>query len=176
MLRFEFADDTGHKDYARASELYRMSFPPHEQREQSSQDKIMADAEYRFVLIYDEDVFVGLILYWETPRFIYVEHFCIVPDMRNKGYGREALSFVGGKRKTVILEIDPPTDDISVRRKGFYERCGYADNRVEHVHPPYRRGDGGHALSVMSYPRPLSDEEYVEFQTYLHERVMKRAF
>ena len=36
----------------------------------------------------------------------------------------------GGKDKTddtVILEIDPPTDPVSIRRKGFYERCGYRD-------------------------------------------------
>lgn len=33
--------------------------------------------------------------------------------------------WVGERKKTVILEIDPPNDEVSVRRKAFYERAGY---------------------------------------------------
>ena len=28
----------------------------------------------------------------------------------------------------MILEIDPPVDDISIRRRGFYERSGFVEN------------------------------------------------
>lgn len=45
--------------------------------------------------------------------------------MRGRGYGAQALSLLGERKKTVILEIDPPNDEVSVRRKAFYERAGY---------------------------------------------------
>ena len=71
------------------------------------------------------------------------------------------------------LEIDPPIDDISLRRKGFYERAGYRENPFTHVHPPYREGFAGHPLVVMSYPRQLEREEYDRFYQYLCSVVMK---
>ena len=65
-----------HERYADAWKLYRASFPYHEQREIASQKKILRDKGYFFDLIYDGELFVGLLLYWETDLFLYVEHFC----------------------------------------------------------------------------------------------------
>ena len=114
-----------------------------------------------------------MILWWETEEFIYIEHFCILPEMRGKKYGQKALELLGGERKTVILEIDPPIDDVSVRRKRFYERSGYQANRFAHVHPPYKKGFKGHDLVVMSSPDQLSEAEYRAFNSYLSAVVMK---
>lgn len=108
-----------------------------------------------------------MILCWETEEFIYIEHFCILPEMRGKKYGQKALELLGGERKTVILEIAPPIDDVSVRRKRFYERSGYQANRFAHVHPPYKKGFKGHDLVVMSSPDQLSEAEYRAFNSYL---------
>ena len=87
--------------------------------------------------------------------------------------GSRALELLGQRGKPVILEIDPPIDDISLRRKGFYERAGYQENPFTHVHPPYREGFAGHPLVVMSYPRQLEREEYDRFYQYLCSVVMK---
>lgn len=43
-----------------------------------------------------------------------------LPEMRGRGYGAQALSFSASAKKTVILEIDPPNDEVSVRRKAFF--------------------------------------------------------
>lgn len=75
-------------------QLYKMSFPYHEQRELLSQNKILGDDAYHFCLVYDNDIFVGLVLYWENDSFIYIEHFCIFPDMRNKQYGQKTLQLL----------------------------------------------------------------------------------
>ena len=83
---------------------------------------------------------MGLMLWWEAETFLYVEHFCILPAARNRGCGGRALAHLAEKGKTVILEIDPPVDEISLRREAFYERCGYRANIHPHVHPPYRAG------------------------------------
>lgn len=163
-----------HKDklYSQAMKLYDISFPFHEQREPSLQAAIMNRADYRFNLIYDENDMVGILLCWETETFIYVEHFCIKPEIRNKKYGQRALALLHQSGKTVVLEIDPPIDEISLHRKGFYERAGYKANRFEHVHPPYHEQCDGHRLIVMSYPQALTTAEYDDFNRYLKNTVM----
>ena len=60
--------------YLQAVELYKISFPEHEQRERLSQENILKDKAYHFDLIYDEDTFVGIILYWEIGGYFYIEH------------------------------------------------------------------------------------------------------
>lgn len=175
-MRFERVIGKDHPLYQQALELYRISFPSHEQREGASQARILDDGEYHFSLIHDGDRFAGLALYWETDSFLYLEHFCILPEMRSRGYGQKALALLGQRGKTVILEIDPPVDAISLRRKGFYERCGFAANPWPHVHPPYHRGNRGHDLVVMSSPGPITQTVYDAFRHYLNQRVMANVF
>ena len=171
-MRLERLITVEHHMYAEAMQLYGTSFPFHEQREAASQAGIMSREEYQFNLIYERDQFVGLVLCWETARFIYVEHFCVLPSMRNKQYGQRALELLKQRGKPVILEIDPPVDEISRRRKGFYERVGYHENGYRHVHPAYHADCSGHPLVVMSCPEPLPQELYREFDRYLKTVVM----
>lgn len=163
-----------HPIYPQAIALYKISFPPHEQREAASQAEILRNDAYHFDAIYDGDTFVGEILSWEVAGFRYIEHFCILPEMRNRHYGQRALELL--HNQPMLLEIDPPVDEISIRRKGFYTRCGFAENPYPHVHPPYHRGNHGHDLVIMSYPNPLTQSEYDTFFQYLRDTVMKDAY
>lgn len=162
-----------------ALRLYGESFPAHEQRGAASQREIMSHPDYRFTLVFEDETFLGEVLYWEAEGFLYVEHFCMMPQVRGRGYGRRALEKLGASAdeagRRVILEIDPPVDDIARRRKGFYERAGYRANGWTHVHPPYHEANEGHALVVMSYPAALSREEYEAFDGYLRRTVMAGA-
>ncbi len=159
---FKRLQDSQDSLYLQAMQLYQSSFPLHEQRKPDAQRAILQEPDYQFNLLMEEDHLLGELLCWETPNFIYVEHWCI-----------RALELLGQRGKPVILEIDPPIDDISLRRKGFYERAGYRENPFTHVHPPYREGFAGHPLVVMSYPRQLEREEYDRFYQYLCSVVMK---
>ena len=86
---------------------------------------------------------------------------------------RAALEALCAQCGLVILEIDPPVDEISIRRKGFYERAGYAENPFFHVHPPYHKGMEGHELVVMSSPSAISPDMFGKFTDYLKNTVMK---
>ena len=99
--------------------------------------------QYHFDCVDDGECRAGLILYWKTERFIYVWHFCIFSEMRGWKYGQRTLKELNEKGKTIILEIDPPVEEISIRRKGFYERCGFMANLYSHTHPAYHRECGG---------------------------------
>ena len=174
-MHFERISSDCHPLYETALKLYQHSFPPHEQRSPLSQSNILGDPAYHFSLLCDGSSFVGLALYWETERFLYVEHLCIAPELRNQSYGQQALALLGQAGKLVILEIDPPVDAIPIRRKGFYIRNGFVENPYPHLHPPYHRENSGHPLVVMSFPRGISPDEYDSFQRYLEQHVMGNA-
>ena len=173
-MRLERMTGAEHPLYARAMALYRSSFPAHELREEPSQRQILSDPAYHFDLIWDGDTFVGEVLYWEIGGFYYIEHFFILPGLRNRHYGQRALELL--QPMPLILEIDPPVDAVSVRRKGFYERCGFVENPYAHVHPPYHKGNHGHDLVVLSRPAVLTQAEYDRFRKYLDTVVMKDVF
>lgn len=173
-MQSERIRDPGHPLFREAMALYRQSFPPHEQRLIRSQEEILRNSAYHFDVISDDGTFIGMILYWEIAGFLYIEHFCILPEKRNRHYGQRILGSLGGR--PLILEIDPPSDAISVRRRGFYERCGFAENPYPHVHPPYHPGNPGHPLVVMSAPRVLTPQEYDTFACYLRDTVMHDAW
>ena len=175
-MRLEQIRNSIHPLYKQALELYQVSFPLHEQRESTSQEAILSNDLYHFDLIYDGDSFVGLVLYWEQSDYIYIEHFCIQPDLRNRQYGQRTLSLLQEKGKIVILEIDPPIDAISMRRRGFYERCGFGENPYPHIHPPYHKGNTGHELVIMSNPRLILQSEYDSFNCFLKRIIMNNVF
>ena len=155
-----------------AMALYRRSFPAHELRLWPDQQAVMNDPLYHFDLCLLDGALAGLILYWDFGAYIYVEHFCVEPSMRGHGLGTLILAELAKKNKPIILEIDPLTDDVAIRRKGFYERCGFKENPYAHVHPAYREGFSGHELKIMSWPRAITPAEYDRFNAYLISRVM----
>ena len=160
--------------YEKALALYQISFPAHEQRESLSQQQILQQSDYHFDVVCNNGEFVGEILYWDIGGAFYIEHFCVLPAMRNRHYGQRILHAY--QKTPLILEIDPPADNISLRRKGFYERCGFVENPYAHIHPPYHSGNAGHELVVMSSPKMLRPEEYEKFRCYLQGVVMKNAY
>ncbi len=160
--------------YPKALQLYGISFPLHEQREKASQTEILENPAYHLDVICDNGEFVGEILYWDIGGAFYIEHFCVLPAMRNRHYGQKILNAY--QSVPLILEIDPPVDEISIRRKGFYERCGFVENPYAHVHPPYHHGNTGHELVIMSSPEKLKPNEYDRFYRYLQSTVMKNVY
>lgn len=69
--------------YLQAMQLYQSSFPLHEQRKPDAQRAILKEPDYQFNLLMEEDHLMGELLCWETQEFIYVEHLCILPQLRD---------------------------------------------------------------------------------------------
>lgn len=115
---------------------------------------------------------VGYICYWEYEEFLYVEHFAMLKEMRNQGYGNGFLQeFLGDFTKLVLLEVERPTDTISERRIRFYERVGFCVNKFDYYQPSYHRDGECVPMFVCSYNRFLSDEEYTKFTSQIKNTV-----
>ena len=67
------------------------------------------------------------------------------------------LALLRKKYEKIVLEVEPPYDEMKRRRIAFYERQGFCQNDYPYVQPPYREGETGVELILMSLPSPLSD-------------------
>lgn len=160
------------RDWAAAWELYLQAFPPKERRTEADHLRALADPRFHADAIRRSDRFVGILYWWQGPAFRYVEYLAIRPDLRGQQLGSAIFgAFCRGER--VILEIDPPEDEISVRRLGFYRRLGFHDCPLEYVHPSYSRPFEPHRLVLMGYPTPLDVREARTLADFVREEVLR---
>jgi hypothetical protein len=171
----EFYRLTGLDDalFKKAFYLYTVSFPEHEQRLFENQLAALNNPEYHCEIVLEKGEFVGIIFYWETAQYTYIEHFAIDPDKRGNSVDSRCLKKFCDRHNLVILEIDPPVDSISIRRKDFHLRLGFHENKYQHYHPAYRKQNAPHELVILSYPRNISEMEYTKFNEYLKNTIMQ---
>ena len=175
-LTFDCITSANDPRFAEVMALYAIAFPRHEQRESDAQNRILSYPDYRCVALRDGETFVGLICWWDAGPFLYVEHIAIRSDLRGKGYGRCALRQLQDTGKPILLEIDPPVDVISIRRRDFYLSLGFRVNPHEHLFPPYHAGEASHPMVLLSFPDVQSNAEVLIFRRFIEQRVMKNAF
>ena len=89
MIRFQPITTSDVQHYKFMEELLVESFPPEEYRElehlREYTDRI---GNFHNNIIFDDDLPIGFITYWDFDEFYYVEHFATNPALRNGGYGR----------------------------------------------------------------------------------------
>ena len=132
--------------------VYQTSFPIDEQRPIESIARLI-EYNIRFVayaLLDTEGDFLGLLTTWHFEDFIYIEHFAIDPTLRSQGYGSEALkAFIHEHGKPLVLEAEPPTDALSIRRIKFYERIGLTLYDFPYMQPAYTEDSNPVELRLM---------------------------
>lgn len=161
------------KGWDAAWELYEQAFPYNERWSPEGYDRALADPLFEADGIWRGEELIGLLFHWDAGGYRYVEHLAVSPALRGQNMGSEALAAFCRKVGRVILEIDPPVDDISIRRQHFYERLGFVTNPYEYIHPSFRRPFTPHKLVLMSYPAAITYEEARGFADFVRENVLR---
>lgn len=158
-------------DFTRFWELYTDNFPPDEQRTRADQEKLMENPLYRVEPMLRQEKVVGFFAYWTLDGFDYVEHMAVDDSCKGQGVGSAFLGDFARRHGRVVLEIVPPEDEISRRRKGFYERLGFVANPYPYVMP--KLSENGRSLPsvLMSYPEMLRPEEFEAVRKQLYSVV-----
>jgi GNAT superfamily N-acetyltransferase len=153
--------------------IYNESFPLNERRTSDQQIAIFKKAGYRIDLYLSGTQVIGFIASWEAKEFVFIEHFAIAPEFRSKGLGSAILNpFILSKTNLVILEIDPPVDELTSRRLRFYSLLGFLKNDFPHIQPSYRPGELPLQLTLLSWPDLISNETYSQFSKFQNDTVM----
>ncbi|RXQ92160.1 N-acetyltransferase [Ancylomarina salipaludis] len=150
--------------FDRAWALYKEAFPLNERRLLKSQTSIMCHPNYHFEVILQDACFLGILFWWGFDDLRFIEHFAILPECRQKGYGERLLEgFKQNDSRPVILEVERPTGEIEQRRIQFYERLGFVLNQHYYEQPAYQEEGQPMQLLLMSYPLGISDEDMAHF-------------
>lgn len=160
--------DTENDEYTFAERLLVNSFPTDEYREIEEQRKNVNNREnFHMNIIYSSTTPVGIISFWEFGTFTYIEHFAILPTLRNCGYGAYAIKELIKKGKNIILEVEMPTDETSIRRINFYKRCGLTLCEKEYIQPAYRNDSNEIPMYLMSCGMDLNNNfDYVKGEIF----------
>lgn len=107
--------------------LMRQAFPEAERRPEVEFRRLLAkDSRLQVYALLRADIFVGLLTCWRLDRFTYVEHLATCPSVRGGGLGAEALNALKTAAPgPLVLEVEPPVDELTRRRVGFYRRNGF---------------------------------------------------
>lgn len=153
MIRFHTIQSHRDPHWEALIETYRASFPIDEQRPIESIIALMGKkSQFTVSALTDEkDAFVGLLTSWKFDSFVYIEHFAICPTLRSSGYGTQTLkAFVESCTLPVVLEVEPPTDEMTRKRIQFYQRNGFTVYDYEYYQPPYTPDLQGVVLRLMA--------------------------
>jgi ribosomal protein S18 acetylase RimI-like enzyme len=119
-------------------EIYLSSFPASERREFSELQKLLARPENQMFQVCTNQAIIGFISLWIFAEFVFVEHFAISSPQRGKGFGKTIMQRVMEVfAKPIVLEVEPPTDDVSSRRVRFYSGLGMSILPVVYIQPSY---------------------------------------
>lgn len=162
-----------HVFYSSFENLLVSAFPPEERRSLEHQREVTdLNANFHPCVLLDQGEFVGLITYWQGPGFVYVEHFATLPELRGAGLGKEAmqllLAHVGCP---VVLEVEPPVDEIKQRRIGFYQRNGFQLWQRVYLQPPYQTGLPAVRLLLMACGALDEQADFDCLQHWIHKEV-----
>jgi ribosomal protein S18 acetylase RimI-like enzyme len=122
--------------------LYESAFPPDERRHFGELLRTATCKPAFHADIYRKgDEPSGFIFYWTFPDFIYVEHFAVAEQFRNRGCGKRILEELFRKTNLpVVLEVEKPEDDTQRRRIRFYEKMGFETSEIPYLQPAYGPG------------------------------------
>ena len=156
--------------YKFMEELLVDSFPPEEYR-QLEQLREFTDRTGNFHnnIIFDDDLPIGFITYWDFGNFYYVEHFATNPALRNGGYGKRTLEYLCDYLKLpIVLEVERPVEEMAKRRIGFYQRQGFVLWKKDYHQPPYKPGDHFLPMYLMVHGNLDPEKDYEDIKHKLH--------
>ncbi len=174
-MKFLNINNSSDPNFKLSWQTYFSSFPDYEKRTLSMHEEAAKDSRFELKAIYDNEKYIGFIFYWDISPFIFIEHFAIDEKARNKSYGSKIINKVisDNPNSTIILEIDPPIDEISKRRLSFYSRLGFVNNDILHYNLPYKKDLELYRLNLLSHGRLIDDLEYKLFHSLLLDSAEK---
>lgn len=165
---------TQHPQYPFIEELLHSSFPLEERRDDDAQ-RYNTDHNPAFscYLICEKGKSIGFITIWKLKGFYYAEHLATSPDVRNKGYGKHIMEELKKQftDQPIILEVERPEDEMSKRRIGFYQRCGFSLCTQDYIQPAYRKGGKEIPLYLMYIGTPEIDTCYPQIRDEIYQHI-----
>jgi len=161
------------KELALIENLYLEAFPDNERRTlEGLRNQFLNQKECSVDLIKGGDKLLGLCVYWNFDNFSYLEHMAVFPEIRGMKAGEKTLEILKTRLpQPVILEVEPPDEEISRRRVNFYLRNGFYLHELQYIQPSYHGIAPGPELKLMSTQADISNQALSNFAQVIRVKV-----
>lgn len=162
-------------DFNQMYHLMKTSFPQDEYRPYAAQKALLDNPAYRVYAHYDENhALLAFLAIWDFDRFAFLEHFAVKAECRNSGLGGRLLQKLASLlNKPLCLEAELPDNELAQRRIGFYQRNGFRQNPYPYIQPALAADQHPVPLRIMTFPAPISQQEFINLQATLYQKVYK---
>ncbi|MDO4199988.1 MAG: GNAT family N-acetyltransferase [Clostridia bacterium] len=157
--------------------LMQKSFPKNEYRTYENQKKLLTNKYYKIIPYFgNENEFLAFAAVWEFESFKFVEHIAVSEKCRGMGIGSKIMRDIIEKSDTdIILEIEPPNDETSIRRLRFYEKLGFKCNEYQYFQLPLNNSDMPTPLKILSYPKTINEEQFKKIKETIYANVYGKS-
>jgi ribosomal protein S18 acetylase RimI-like enzyme len=174
-MNFLIIKNPSHPSLIKIKTLYEQAFPQKERREFAELVRLIQLENMELMAIENSSILLGFLILWTFKSFRYLEHFVIDPSQRSKSYGSAVMKkIITNSNNTLLLEVEPPHNDISKKRIIFYERLGMKICPYYYEQPPYRINENSFPMLIMSFPHELSKPYFEEFTSIIKTEVYER--
>lgn len=155
------------------------AFPEHERRSIEGMKRVIENENYHLDFFLIDNSFVGFRSYWIFETFLFGEYMVVDPNLRNSGIGQRIHSQYFNRLNQlnltgVIGEIDPPIDEISIRRRNFFLRLGFVENDHPYQSIDFNPPHAPYQLRLISYPNYIDLATAQRLQSFVHNVVVKQ--
>jgi ribosomal protein S18 acetylase RimI-like enzyme len=166
-------------DFSFLYNVYTRSFPPAERRNKEQLLEEMRNPRANVSLILADnacknslDNRAGMFIHWDLDDFIYIGHFAVAARLRGQKIGETFLrQFLANLNKPAVLEVEKPSDEISMRRIAFYERLGFFLFPCDYVQPAYSSDKPAVPLFLMETVHGFLSQHYEHVRNKIYEEV-----
>lgn len=162
------------EEFGQLYALMEESFPPAEIRSFKGQQMLLDKPGYNVYVLRENSEILAFFAEWANQKYRFVEHLAVNEKYRSQGLGSKTLqAYSALSSKPVILEVEPPGDEIQIRRIKFYERNGFYLSSYSYLQPVINEGHEQVPLVLMTYPELLSNDTLKEVKDWLDQTVYK---
>lgn len=151
--------------FDRAHAILDEAFPPSEIKSKNDIHSLFKKGTIKLYGDFEQNQLLGVIMIWvfERDNIVYISNFAIDKNMRGQGIGSKMLAEIIAlyPSQIIILEVEVPYDEISYKRIKFYERNDFVlYDKDAFLQPQISSTVNETPLYLMSYGKPLNDEQY----------------
>ena len=162
--------------FKRIFEILEYSFPPCERGNYALHRAEFNRDDFRCLCYEPAGIPSAFINYYIIAELdaLFIEHFACATELRGKGIGSSLMKELLGQAGSslILLEVEPPDNEISCRRVKFYQRLGFTLNEGSYFQPAFYGNPEPLPLKLMSN-RPLSDHDFTHAVSAIHQKVYK---
>ena len=130
---------------------YITSFPEDERRSEAQFFHLWNNPKVAAYSIEVEGISVGYLITWKLSFGVFIEHFEVYSEFRNKKYGSKILQEFIKIHPLLILESEPEDlNEIAARRIAFYKRNNFQIIDEYYIQPAYDASKSALPLYLMS--------------------------